>query len=279
LEASWPEIFKKIGLNQQQALGYLHRDKGHLHLHLLINRVTKDYKLVSDRYIGIRSQEVADTIAKEMGITRAREIMQKNAIQKIVKNTAKIEKIQSTVIKEPVGSKQLFKVALQNVLSQKPVNREQYFNLLRQEGFILHLYKHPQTELIRGYGIEKDKTKMDASIIGKEFTLTALGFADKIVEKNKLSGTSIEKLEYAIKEKSRQEFKQHLNKIIASRPQTIETYFKAIEKAGLKVKPHFNKQTRLLRGYSISQDGINYIAANEISAKLSLKQLGLNKIL
>jgi hypothetical protein len=41
-------------------------------------------------------------------------------------------------------------------------------------GFKLHLYHHKETKELRGYGIEKNNTKLDASVIGKEFTLKNL---------------------------------------------------------------------------------------------------------
>jgi hypothetical protein len=198
----WQKIadsyLKKMQLQLQQAIGFLHTDKGHKHLHLVINKVREqDFKLYHDTFIGKKSQIAADTIAKEMGLVRAREIMlnrkNKKARDKaaILLNTSSSIKItfpdKNISLKNddtPQGTKQQFKTAIENINREKYSTVNDYFIALQSAGFKVHKYADKETGAIRGYAVEKDGTKMDASVIGKQFTLKALGLAAEGVRVN-----------------------------------------------------------------------------------------------
>jgi Relaxase/Mobilisation nuclease domain len=178
----WQEIadsyLKKMQLQQQQAIGFLHTDKGHKHLHLVINKVgEQDFKLYHDTFIGKKSQMAADTIALEMQLVRARQVMQKNKLEKTRLKDAKSTGVQPTEENKSIGTKQLFKTILENISKNKFANPTAFFNALKKVGFKVYEYPDKETGGLRGYGIEKHGTKMDASSIGKQFTLKALGLA------------------------------------------------------------------------------------------------------
>lgn len=178
----WTEIANRylslMRLKEYQAIGFIHCDKEHRHLHLVINKVrSSNVKLYHDGFIGKRTQKAADSIAIQMKLIRAKEIMRQNNERK--KKLASIDKsiadfsIEATA--KPIGSKQLFKQQLNNILQNKTIkSTEDYFTEIRKQGFKLYLYHKKDTKELRGYGIEKNNTKMDASTIGKEFTLTKL---------------------------------------------------------------------------------------------------------
>ena len=92
-------------------------------------------------------------------------------------------------ISQPIGSKQLFKQQLNNIQQNKTIKSvEDYFaEIKKNHSFKLYLYHKKDTKELRGYGIEKNNTKMDASTIGKEFTLTKLStiFMENALKPNK----------------------------------------------------------------------------------------------
>lgn len=72
------ELVKKfiqaMGLKERQAIAFVHRDKEHTHIHLYVNRIGFDGKAYNDSFIGKRSQQRAHEVAREMGLTKARDV-------------------------------------------------------------------------------------------------------------------------------------------------------------------------------------------------------------
>ena len=63
-----------MNLQNNQSIGFVHRDKAHTHVHIYTNRIGFDGKAYNDSFIGKRSQIAADNVAKELGLTRVREV-------------------------------------------------------------------------------------------------------------------------------------------------------------------------------------------------------------
>jgi Relaxase/Mobilisation nuclease domain len=183
-ETQWQTIAEKyltkLKLIDYQTIGFLHTDKEHKHLHLVINKVSpKDFKLYHDGFIGKKSQLVADSIAKEMKLTRAMEVRQNKLTDEQRKSDFK-QIIPLTIPdNKALGSKEIFKDLLEKVIDSKFLNLQEYFNKLQKVGFIVHEYKNKETGELRGYGIEMNGTKMDASAVSKKYTLNALGLVSK----------------------------------------------------------------------------------------------------
>ena len=74
LEALAKKFLKEMNLQNNQSIGFVHRDKAHTHVHIYTNRIGFDGKAYNDSYIGKRSQIAADHVAKELGLTRVREV-------------------------------------------------------------------------------------------------------------------------------------------------------------------------------------------------------------
>ncbi|MEP7277412.1 MAG: relaxase/mobilization nuclease domain-containing protein [Bacteroidota bacterium] len=180
-EAQWQimadSYLQKMNMKELQAIGFIHTDRGHKHLHLVINKVRDDnFKVVSDSYIGKKTQQIADTIACEMKLVRAMQIRQER-----ITAAARIKDAQKICIQlseqQPVGIKQQFKESLEQILKTDFRAAGDYFKALENAGFIVHQYHDKQTGELRGYGIEKEGAKMDASAISKKFTLNQLKLA------------------------------------------------------------------------------------------------------
>ena len=68
------KFIQQMQLQNRQSIAFVHRDKAHTHVHIYVNRIGFDGKAYNDSYIGKRSQQAADQVAKEMGLQRARDI-------------------------------------------------------------------------------------------------------------------------------------------------------------------------------------------------------------
>lgn len=69
-------FLKEMKLSEHQTVAFVHRDKEHTHVHLYVNRIGFDGKAYNDSFIGKRSQQVAERVAKQMDLTTVREVQQ-----------------------------------------------------------------------------------------------------------------------------------------------------------------------------------------------------------
>lgn len=76
LEDLAKRFLKEMNLQNNQSIGFVHRDKAHTHVHIYTNRIGFDGKVYNDSFIGKRSQIAADNVAKELGFKRVREVQQ-----------------------------------------------------------------------------------------------------------------------------------------------------------------------------------------------------------
>ena len=76
-------FIKEMQLRERQAIAFVHRDKAHTHIHLYVNRIGFDGKAYNDSFIGKRSQLAAEQVAKEMGLTTAKEVQLEKELDSI----------------------------------------------------------------------------------------------------------------------------------------------------------------------------------------------------
>ncbi|MFT5941568.1 MAG: hypothetical protein ACI8VZ_001249 [Candidatus Paceibacteria bacterium] len=74
---------KQMQLKENQAIGFVHRDKAHIHVHLYVNRIGFDGKAYNDSFIGKRSQLAAENVAKEMGLTTVKEVQMEKQLDSL----------------------------------------------------------------------------------------------------------------------------------------------------------------------------------------------------
>ena len=70
------KFLKEMKLQEHQAIGFVHRDQQHTHVHLYVNRIDFNGRAYNDSFIGKKSQQAAENVAREMGLTTAREVQQ-----------------------------------------------------------------------------------------------------------------------------------------------------------------------------------------------------------
>nr|WP_298995535.1 relaxase/mobilization nuclease domain-containing protein [uncultured Allomuricauda sp.] len=92
------KFIKAMGLKERQAIAFVHRDKEHTHIHLYANRIGFDGKAYKDSFIGKRSQQRAHEVAKEMGLTNAKDI-QHQRLDKTKQIRNEIKRVHEEVIR------------------------------------------------------------------------------------------------------------------------------------------------------------------------------------
>jgi len=86
-----------MNLQNNQSIGFVHRDKAHTHVHIYTNRIGFDGKAYNDSFIGKRSQLAADNVAKDLGLTRVREVQQEK-LQELNPQRLAIKQIHDRVL-------------------------------------------------------------------------------------------------------------------------------------------------------------------------------------
>lgn len=74
-------FIKEMDLKERQAIAFVHRDKDHTHVHLYVNRIDFDGKAYKDNFIGKRSQQAAEKVAQDMGLTTVKEVQQRKKME------------------------------------------------------------------------------------------------------------------------------------------------------------------------------------------------------
>ncbi|CAM4056978.1 relaxase/mobilization nuclease domain-containing protein [Gillisia hiemivivida] len=113
LEEISKKFLKEMNLQNNQSIGFVHRDKEHTHVHIYTNRIGFDGKAYNDSFIGKRSQLAADNVAKELGLTRVREVQQ-DKLQELNPQRLAIKQIHD------------------RVLESKPKSLDEYINKMKE---------------------------------------------------------------------------------------------------------------------------------------------------
>ena len=116
LEQITKKFIKAMNLKERQAIAFVHRDKEHTHIHLYVNRIGFDGKAYKDSFIGKRSQQKAYEVAREMGLTNARDI-QYQRLDQIKQIRNEVKQIHEEVIK-----------------TEKPKSLDAYIKLMKGKG-------------------------------------------------------------------------------------------------------------------------------------------------
>ncbi len=166
---------QEMKLQERQAIAFVHRDKSHLHIHLYVNRIGFDGKAYKDNFIGKRSQQAAEKVAQQMGLTTVREVQQErlNQIQSV---RQEIKQIHQKVITE-----------------MKPKDFDQYIKYMKQRNVevIPSINKSNQ---LQGFRFEYKGQNLKGSEVHRSMSMARIaeriGFdktvSQKIVKNNTL---------------------------------------------------------------------------------------------
>lgn len=172
-------FLKEMKLQENQAIAFVHRNRAHLHVHLYVNRINFQGQAYKDSFIGKRSQQVAERVAKQMGLITVKEVQQEklNQIQNI---RSEIKRIHERVISKmrPKDFDLYIKYMKQNIVEVIPsINKQN-----RLQGFRFEYGGHnlKGSEVHRSMSINKIAQQIEfdknvAQKMTKDHTLKLLG--------------------------------------------------------------------------------------------------------
>lgn len=141
---------KKIGLQDHQFAAYVHNDREHKHIHLFINRITSQGKAFNDSYVGKKTQRIADEIAQEHNLIRAR------IVEKMKDQALKYHKAKARAIH-------------QDVMRTYPENFGNYKKAMHEKG--ANIKSHFKKGILVGFSVEINNVWVKASKISQSMTL------------------------------------------------------------------------------------------------------------
>ncbi|MBS1681670.1 MAG: relaxase/mobilization nuclease domain-containing protein [Bacteroidetes bacterium] len=268
----WKEIaqsfLEKARLTGHQSIAFLHQDKEHSHLHIVVNRIDENGCLYRHKNELALSQRLGDEIAKERGMIRAAEIMRERQLAK--RAGIKISDAQGSIEKI---RRDLHDSAKQSFNGEKVFVPGKYFKNLEAKGYKVKVYfKRPVegilTTEVSGYSIgRKGERLIRASTLGREFSLERLA---NVANQNWKQQTSeMRLLKTKVEEILNKSFLESLESRKSFDPQK---YFEAIRSHGCPVKEYFSKDTGSVRGYGI-EIGKMVFNSSEIGADFTLTYL------
>ena len=159
------EFLKELEIdpNQAQFIAFMHTEKRHRHIHILLNRVNEKGKLLKDHHIGKKAQWAAHRVAEKNELISAKQM--------------RIDKIKASEHFES-DFKNLRKEMYQkhlNVMATKPNTMEKYLSkmLIKEIKFIPTINKQGELQGFRVRDMES-QTEMKASEIHRNMGLKNL---------------------------------------------------------------------------------------------------------
>ena len=153
----------KIDIEKSQFIAFLHTEKRHRHIHILLNRVDENGKLFQDHHIGKKAQWSAHRIAEKNGLISAKQM--------------RIDKIRASEgIKSDSKNlrKEIYQIHLK-VMESKPMTMEKYLAEMLKKNikFIPTINKQGELQGFRVKDLE-NQTEMKASEVHRNMGLKNL---------------------------------------------------------------------------------------------------------
>ena len=183
-----------VNIEDAQYLSFIHTEKEHTHVHIILNRVKDDGSLIKDHFIGKRAQHIVHRIAKEMNLQSAREIKQKK------------EKDAKTVLKD---FREDFRNAHESVKNHYPKSLQEYTDLMKKEGFMIKPSINKQG-IIQGFKIYNPTIKKDVKLsqIDRKIKLDEKFFAELSSQRQQVERNSSIENEILRKNKRKNKLKR-----------------------------------------------------------------------
>ena len=150
LEEISKKFLKEMNLQNNQSIGFVHRDKEHTHVHIYTNRIGFDGKAYNDSFIGKRSQLAADNVAKDLGLTRVREVQQEK-LQELNPQRLAIKQIHD------------------RVLESKPKSLDEYINKMK-ENQVTVIPSINKSNQLQGFRFEYKDINLKGSDVNRSMT-------------------------------------------------------------------------------------------------------------
>ena len=177
------EFLKELDFDykNQPYIAFLHNEKNHFHVHIIVSRVNEDGSLIKDNHIGKKAQWAAHRVAINRNLISAKQI-------RIDKSVAvEKEKNSKNVIQKNILS--VHKSIITNQL-----NYEEYKRKMFENGFLIQPYLNKQDQL-QGHKIIDIHSGIDykASDIHRSLSLNNLFKIGILPNRNEILHKTLEK--------------------------------------------------------------------------------------
>lgn len=149
------DFLKKMNLDKHQAIIIKHTDRKHAHLHIFVNRIDPNGKAYKDSFISKESQTMADILAQQKGLTRARVVKSYN--EEITK-----------ALRGEIFQKH------KAVLEHRPRNFQEYKDLMQSSG-VKVIPTINKAGNLQGFRVDFQGSNFKASEIHRTMTLSKMG--------------------------------------------------------------------------------------------------------
>ncbi|WP_240751550.1 relaxase/mobilization nuclease domain-containing protein [Flagellimonas onchidii] len=167
-------FLKQMKLQEHQAIAFVHRNRKHVHIHLYVNRINFQGQAYKDNFIGKRSQQAAEQVARDMGLTTVREVQQQK-LDKIKDMRMVLKRIHEKIIKEV-----------------KPKDFDQYIKAMEAHHVKVIPSINKQNQL-QGFRFEFAGQNLKGSGVHRSMSINKIaeqiGFDRKIIEKTRTGNT------------------------------------------------------------------------------------------
>ena len=263
----WKEIahsfLEKAGITTHQSIAFLHQDKEHFHLHIVVNRIDENGNLYRHKNELALSQRLGDEIAKERSMIRASVVRKERQLAK--RMGVKISGMQGSIEKMRKDARDAGKTSFN---SENVFTAQKYFESLEAKGYKVKVYFGKTPDKISGYALaKKGERVVKGSTLGSEFTIQRLtdGFDQNSNDKSIKIGLVKNQIENILNESFTESIKDQKNFDPLK-------YFEVIRSKGCHVKEHLKDDTRKLRGYGIEKGGA-FFNSSEIGSEFTLTSL------
>lgn len=170
-----------IDYKNQPYVAFLHTEKKHHHIHILLSRVKDDGSLIKDNHVGKKAQWAAHRIAEKRGLISAKQVM----IDKI--KSIELEKNKKNLIQKEI-------LNIHKKITSVSVNYEEYKLRMFKYGFKVMPFLNKQEQL-QGHRIIDLHTGIDykASDIHRSLSLTNIMKSGILPDKNEKLHKTLEK--------------------------------------------------------------------------------------
>lgn len=144
------DFINRMGLENNQSIAFLHKDREHAHIHIYANRIGFDGVAYKDNFISNRSAKTAEEIAIDRGMRTAKQVQEMK------------QESQKDIISE---IKHRHEVAMQH----KPKNLEDYIDLMKASKVNIEVVQS-KTGKISGLRMEFQGNTFKASEIDRKLS-------------------------------------------------------------------------------------------------------------
>ncbi|HZY82259.1 MAG TPA: relaxase/mobilization nuclease domain-containing protein [Cyclobacteriaceae bacterium] len=162
------EYLEMNGFNQHQYIMFRHRDAGHPHLHILVNRIGYDGSVLSDSNDYARSERVIRALEKKYGLTptiSSKEVKERSITQGEYQMMKRIN---------DASQKIKIQIAVQNILNDRPgLSTEDFIKSLEMQDVNV-LFNQAKTGYVSGISYGLDGFLITGSKLGNAYKWTTL---------------------------------------------------------------------------------------------------------